>query len=189
MGVRRKFNNGIAFLKENKLPIAFICFLVIVGCLLCIRNGIKNDIIMDQQAIITSQTKKINEFITKVQNLEEKVQNLQIQQQSSTNETQEPRMRSLGIFEITAYCPCHLCSPSPNGTTATGTIVQAGRTIGVNPNTISYGSKVSINGHEFIAEDTGSAAQSNAYLIDIFMNTHQEALAFGKQHMEVFLIE
>lgn len=160
-----------------------IVLIVVFGCM----EENKRSIIRDQQHIITSQNKKINRLKSEIQNIEKKVQNMELQQQSSSIQSQGPQLQSLGIFEITAYCPCPLCSSSRDGTTATGTTVTQGRTIGVNFDTIPRGTKVMINGHEYIAEDTGSAAIANPYLIDIYMDTHQEAIAFGRQQMEVFI--
>lgn len=44
-----------------------------------------------------------------------------------------------------------------------------------------------INGHEYVAEDTGSAVFSNR--IDMYFDTHEEALNWGLQYLEVYKIE
>lgn len=99
----------------------------------------------------------------------------------------------LGSFEITAYCPCtYCCGPNASGITCTGTQATAGRTIGVDPNYIPLGSKVKIvfsdgSEHEYIAEDTGGAIKGN--IIDLFCNSHQEALNFGRQIAHVYIEE
>lgn len=99
----------------------------------------------------------------------------------------------------TAYCPCVKCCgvysaqhPSRQGTdfvqrTSTGTIPQQGRTIAVDPSVIPLGSEVVINGHSYIAEDTGGGIKGNR--IDIFFSSHQEALNWGKQTLEVTVFE
>lgn len=109
----------------------------------------------------------------------------------------EPEHESLGEFILTAYCPCVKCCgewsiqhPSRVGTdyiqkTASGTIPTAGRTIGVDPDVIPFGTTVIIFGHEYVAEDRGSAVKGNR--IDIFFNDHDEALEFGRQTAEVFI--
>ena len=92
----------------------------------------------------------------------------------------------LGSFEITAYCPCVQCCGNRAGITSTGTAATAGRTISVNPNQIPYGSTVYIEGYgTFVAEDCGGGIGSNE--IDMFFNTHQEALNFGRQHCDVYI--
>lgn len=83
-------------------------------------------------------------------------------------------------FHVTAYCGCSYCSEG-YGVTASGTTVTAGRTIAVDPDLIPLGSTVVINGHEYIAEDTGGAI--NGYDIDIYFESHQEALEFGVQYL------
>ena len=70
--------------------------------------------------------------------------------------------------------------------TATGTHGKAGRTIAVDPSIIPYGSRVLVGGYVFIAEDTGSAIRGRH--IDLFMDTHEVAMQFGRREGEVFLI-
>lgn len=106
-------------------------------------------------------------------------------------------LKSLGKFSLTAYCPCVKCCgewskehPSRIGTdyiqkTASGTIPKAGRTIGVDPDIIPYGTVVIINDHEYVAEDCGGGVNGNS--IDIFFDDHNEALEFGRQTAEVFI--
>lgn len=101
-----------------------------------------------------------------------------------------PALVSLGEFKLTAYCACEKCcgkdSSDPYyGITAYGYQVTAGRTIAVDPKVIPIGSEVVINGHTYVAEDVGGAIKENR--IDIYFNTHQEALEFGVQYAEVFI--
>ena len=96
--------------------------------------------------------------------------------------------RSLGIFKLTAYCPCRICTGIyGKGITSTGTRATANRTIAVDPRVIPYGSSVEINGKNYIAEDSGSAIKK--YKIDIFFNSHSEALRFGVRYSEVFMYD
>ena len=97
----------------------------------------------------------------------------------------------LGTFEITAYCTGTCCS-SGTGITASGTVATVGRTIGVDPDLIPLGSTVKIlfedgTEHTFIAEDTGSATKGN--IIDLLLDSHEEALQFGRQTCQVFIEE
>lgn len=87
---------------------------------------------------------------------------------------------SLGEFELTAYCPCSkCCGIYANGYTSTGAKATAGHTIAVDPKVIPYGTTVIINGHEYVASDCGGAIKGNR--IDVFFDTHEEALQFGRQ--------
>lgn len=79
----------------------------------------------------------------------------------------------------TAYCPCVKCCGKNDGITATGTKATAGRTIAVDPTIIPYGAKVIIDGNTYIAEDCGGAVKGNA--VDIFFDSHEAALAFGRK--------
>lgn len=102
----------------------------------------------------------------------------------STTEEQTTELVSLGMFKLTAYCPCDKCS-GPWGTqTSTGTTAIQGRTIAVDSNVIPYGTVVVINSQEYIAEDCGGAIDGND--IDIFFNSHKDALEFGVQYAEIF---
>lgn len=92
--------------------------------------------------------------------------------------------RSLGEFVITHYCDCQKCTLDGDGITATGTQATEGRTIAVDPEVIPYGTMVVIDGHTYIAEDCGGAIKGNR--IDIYMNSHEEALQAGVKTVEVF---
>lgn len=92
---------------------------------------------------------------------------------------------SLGMFRITAYCPCVKCCNKNDGITATGTKATQGRTIAVDPDVIPYGSTVYIDGNAYIAEDCGGAIDGNR--IDVFFDTHEDALIYGVQYHEVFV--
>lgn len=99
----------------------------------------------------------------------------------------EPIIYDLGEFKITAYCPCtKCCGQWTNGITSTGVTAQANRTIAVDPKVIPYGSKVLIDGKEYVAEDCGGAIKGNR--IDVFFDTHQEALQWGIKYKGVSLI-
>ena len=105
-------------------------------------------------------------------------------------EAEEPEVvtkTSLGTYKLTGYCPCEKCCGVNTGITASGTKATEGRTVGVNPKDIPYGTVLEINGQQYIAEDTGSAIGSKH--IDIFFNNHEDALKFGTQKAEVFILE
>lgn len=93
---------------------------------------------------------------------------------------------SLGEFTLVHYCACASCCGKSDGITATGTVATAGRTIAVDPEVIPLGSVVVIDGHEYIAEDTGGAIKGKK--IDMFCESHEEALQRGVAVKEVFVI-
>ena len=63
--------------------------------------------------------------------------------------------------------------------------MQAGRTIAVDPRVIPLGSKVRMNGREYIAEDTGGAIKGRR--IDLFVDSHSKAMKFGKKLIEIYV--
>ena len=91
-------------------------------------------------------------------------------------------------FEATAYCACpKCCGKWADGITASGTKVTAKRTIAVDSNLIPLGSKVEIEGlGTYIAEDTGSTIKGK--IIDIYFDTHEEALKFGRQKVNIRIL-
>ena len=94
----------------------------------------------------------------------------------------------LGRYRITHYCACSRCCGKTDGITASGTKAKAGRTIGVDPKVIPYGSKVKIGKKIYTAEDTGGAIKGKKH-IDIFCKTHSEALRKGVKYKKVYLIQ
>lgn len=86
------------------------------------------------------------------------------------------------IYKITAYCPCAKCCGKTTGRTAMGTKATAGRTIAASSK-FAFGTKLNINGHTYTVEDRGGAIKGNK--IDIFVNSHAEALAWGVRYLPV----
>lgn len=101
-----------------------------------------------------------------------------------TNTQPSSNKVNLGTFKLTFYCPCSKCCGSSDGITASGTKATAGRTIAA-PSNFKFGTKVEINGNTYVVEDRGGAIKGNR--IDIFCNSHQEALNLGVQYAEVFV--
>ena len=87
--------------------------------------------------------------------------------------TNNKNVKKIGTFRCTAYCGCGACCGGGSGRTASGTTPTAGRTIATDPSVIPLGSKVVINGHTYVAEDTGGAINGN--VIDVFFASHSEA--------------
>lgn len=84
---------------------------------------------------------------------------------------------------ITHYCHGACC----NGTAyaykplASSAWPEAGRSVAVDRSVIPLGSEVMINGHTYIAEDTGVVGNC----VDIFCDSHREALERGMYKTEV----
>lgn len=126
----------------------------------------------------TTELAEATEQTTSVKTMHEIISEMQ-------EKTETPRLISLGDFTITAYCPCAACCGKTDGITASGTIAKEGRTIAVDPKMIPYGTELVINGNTYIAEDTGGSVKGRK--LDIFFNSHLEALEWGVQNLEVFI--
>lgn len=91
------------------------------------------------------------------------------------------------IFKVTAYCACpKCCGRFSSGYTASGTKATAGKTVATSSQ-FDFGTKLLINGVTYTVEDRGGAIQGNK--IDIYCNTHAEALAWGVKYLPVQVVE
>lgn len=102
-------------------------------------------------------------------------------------EPEKTKNKNLGKFKITYYCACESCSGGWGNMTATGVRAKEGRTIAVDPKVIPYGTKVVINGHEYIAEDCGGAIKGKK--IDIFIEDHDRAYEYGVDYYNVYVMK
>lgn len=92
------------------------------------------------------------------------------------------------VYKLTAYCPCEKCCGKSDGITASGTKATEGRTIAVDTEIIPYGTEVLVEGlGKFIAEDCGGVIKGNR--IDIYFNSHEDALEFGVQERKVKILK
>lgn len=71
--------------------------------------------------------------------------------------------------------------------TASGTYPKEKQTIATDPKLIPLGTKVEIDGHTYIAEDTGSAIKSE--IIDIFMDSYEDCINWGRQEIEIIILD
>lgn len=98
-------------------------------------------------------------------------------------------------FIATAYCPCEKCCGKwaknrPNGVvyTASGEIAQEGITLAADWNVLPKGTKVEIKGlGSRVVQDRGGAIRGNR--IDIYFDSHQKALEFGVQEVQLKIEE
>lgn len=100
----------------------------------------------------------------------------------------EPEWISLGMFKITAYCPCtECCGIYSDGITADGSYATEGVTVAADTSVLPFGSIIQINGEEYEVQDRGGAIQGNR--IDIYFDDHETAETYGVQYHEVFVKE
>ena len=102
---------------------------------------------------------------------------------STTSRTSQSNSGStVKIYKVTAYCSCAKCCGKTNGITSSGKKATAGRTIAA-PASFAFGTKVLINGKEYVVEDRGGAIRGNR--IDVYMNSHSAAMAWGVKYLPV----
>lgn len=105
---------------------------------------------------------------------------LQIDEIDKKVKESENSKKYLGDFTLVAYYQ--------GNKTSTGTKPTANRTIAVDPRVIPYGSKVYIEGYgTYIAEDCGGGIKGN--MIDIYMNTYNECIQFGRRKAKVYIVK
>lgn len=94
-----------------------------------------------------------------------------------------------GTYTITAYCSCSKCCGEwADGFTFTGELAHEGVTIAADPSVLPLGTIVEIEGiGQRVVQDIGGAIDGNE--IDLFFYSHEAALAFGIQYLEVTVIQ
>ena len=115
---------------------------------------------------------------------------VQVQKKVTSRSSTLPRVSSTSttggtVYKITAYCPCAKCCGKTNGRTASGTTATAGRTVAASSK-FAFGTKLNIGGHVYTVEDRGGAISGNK--IDIFVNSHAEALQWGVRYLNVSVV-
>lgn len=103
---------------------------------------------------------------------------------AKTQYTSGQGSKYIGKFKLTAYCACSKCCgqwADANATTASGTHAVQGRTVACN--SLPFGTRIVINGNVYVVEDRGGMANN---VIDVYFNSHQEALNFGVKYADVY---
>lgn len=91
-------------------------------------------------------------------------------------------------MRVTAYCPCsHCCGEYADGITASGHQIVQGDRFAAADRRYGFGTALIIPGYNGSAPvkvlDRGGAIKGDK--LDVFFNTHQEALEWGVQHLDV----
>ena len=94
----------------------------------------------------------------------------------------------LGEFQVTGYCGCALCcGEKEESLTKMETVPRAAHTVAADPAVIPLGTEIVIDGVAYLVEDTGKAVKGNQ--LDIFFDTHGEAVRYGRKKKYVYLKE
>jgi len=98
---------------------------------------------------------------------------------------------SLGNVVTSAYCSCTICCGVwSGGPTASGAMPKADHTIAVDASNpfLPMGTKVIMNGTEYVVEDTGNFARYGVQF-DIYFDNHTTASAWGHKTLEAYLAD
>lgn len=126
---------------------------------------------------IELSSKVIKEPVDKIVQIQTKVTSRYSSSRGSSVTT-----ASSGRYKVTAYCSCAKCCGKTNGVTASGKMATANHTVAA-PSSFAFGTNIVINGQTYVVEDRGGAIQGNR--IDVYMNSHAEALAWGVRYLDV----
>lgn len=99
--------------------------------------------------------------------------------------------QSLGNVVTSAYCSCRICCGIwAGGPTASGVMPTANHTIAVDAKNpfLPMGTRVIMNGTEYVVEDTGNFDRYGVQF-DIYFDNHAAATAWGHKTLEAYLAE
>ncbi len=92
-----------------------------------------------------------------------------------------------GVCTVSHYCNCSICCGQwAGGGTASGVAPTPGRTVA--HNYLPFGTRVLINGVEYVVEDRGDDNMSGGMWFDVFCGSHSEALQKGLYNADVYVI-
>lgn len=169
--------------------ILIVILFLLVSPMLIAYAGEKENIIEQKNIITIEERYNCNDlmFVAGVDNVlsESGTSDLMPMKSITNREFQEPKTTNIGKYKLTAYCSCQKCCGewSAFNKTASGTTPQQGRTIACN--SLDFGTEVIINDNTYIVEDTGNMKNN---VIDIYFNSHEEALIFGVQYADVYIV-
>ena len=133
------------------------------------------------------KTTKEEKVIVDLSKKEDKSTTLVIEKndRKKTKSKKKVTTKYVGSFKVTGYCSCSSCCGKSNGITASGTKATAGRTIAADTSKYPFGTKLVIDGHTYTVEDRGGAINGNR--LDMFFNSHSEALQWGVRYCDVYI--
>ena len=96
------------------------------------------------------------------------------------------------IIKVTAYCPCSICCGRwADGQTASGYWIQPGDRFVAAPKHIPFGTEMIVPGYNndkpVEVKDRGGAITVER--LDVYFDTHDEALKWGVKYLEIRIIK
>lgn len=105
----------------------------------------------------------------------------------TTNKKETTSNSGFVAFTATAYCGCSKCCGKSTGITASGAKARQGVTVAMSSK-YPFGTKVEIKGMgTYIVQDRGGAINGNR--IDIYFDSHSEALNFGRRTVYLRIVK
>ena len=155
-------------------------------------NRLKEELNLKQEEI-NQKTEELDVRLEEIDNANYKINELEKKNTVSSRSSVTSRKTSTEDnneyikFTATAYCPCSNCCGKSDGITARGTKATANYTVAMSSK-YSFGTKIEIQGMgTYVVEDRGGAINDNR--IDIYFDTHQEALNFGRRTVYLKVID
>lgn len=145
------------------------------------QNDIEIEKIQLSETIITEPVNKIIQISKNVTSRSSTTDRTTTVNTATTSE----KTAATKVYKVTAYCSCSKCCGKSNGLTAMGTKATAGRTVAASSQ-FAFGTQLNINGHTYTVEDRGGSVSGNK--IDIYVNSHAEALAWGVRYLPVSIV-
>lgn len=115
------------------------------------------------------------------------------------NPVQMYKYTSLGEYKISAYCACERCcgqwatirptdeNGQPIVYTASGAVAKQGVTVAADASIFPFGTVLLIDGKEYTVQDRGGMVEGKH--IDIYFDSHDEAIKHGVQFKEIYVKE
>lgn len=167
---------------KKRSPFKFMAAFILAGCIFSTIPTAKPEAIVEQQKTFTEQGKFRDVALqpTEALDLLETIAPILEELQNVPQEVHSAE------FTVTAYCSCEKCCGSwaknRQGPVvgAAGVPLVAGTSVAVDNSLFKFGTVFTDpSGNEYVAADTGSGV--NGYWLDIYMEDHEAARAWGKQ--------
>lgn len=144
----------------------------------------------DEPEVVTEEEETVGEVVEEAELPESGIETDDGEGESNLEETDvgepvntSPERTYYGACRITFFCSCsQCCGQWAGGPTASGAMPTAGWTVA--NGSLPFGTLVEIEGHTYCVEDRGVSGDQ----FDIFVNSHDEALARGLYYADVYLI-
>ena len=127
----------------------------------------------------------VKEPVNKIVQVQKTITSRSLNLPRTATTTNAPSSTGGTTYKITAYCSCAKCCGKATGRTASGTKATAGRTVAASSK-FAFGTQLNIGGHTYTVEDRGGAINGNR--IDIYVNSHAEALRWGVRYLTVDVV-